>query len=168
MSKYFQYFVEGKCEEKLINALKTPPCNYLISGRVDVFNVIQNKLSKQRILSIRPHATIILVYDIDVKDDSKLIENVEVLKKHGFNNIFHIQSVANFEDEILFTCQIKNIHQLFQTQGLDEFKTNFIHCNNILNKLATVNFEINKLWTRKTKELPFSKYIKNQINDIKK
>lgn len=80
MSKYFQYFVEGKCEEKLINALKTPPCNYLISGRVDVFNVIQNKLSKQRILSIHPHAMIIIVYDIDVKDDSKLIENIKVLK----------------------------------------------------------------------------------------
>lgn len=168
MIKYFQYFVEGECEEKLINALKIPPCNFIIPGKVEVFNVIQNKLSKQRILSIKPNATIILVYDTDIRDDSKLIENIKLLNNNGFKNIIHIQSVKNFEDEIKFSCSIKSIHQIFQTKGRDEFKSKFIHCSNIINKLTLEGFEINKLWIRKVNVLPFSKYVKNQIDDIKR
>ena len=37
MIKYVHYFVEGECEKKLIDALKTPPCNYLYSGKVEIY-----------------------------------------------------------------------------------------------------------------------------------
>ena len=37
MSKIYQYFVEGECEEKLINALKVRPEEYLTPGKVTVF-----------------------------------------------------------------------------------------------------------------------------------
>lgn len=43
MSKIYQYFVEGECEEKLINALKIRPQEYLTPGKVTVFN-FTNKL----------------------------------------------------------------------------------------------------------------------------
>ena len=167
MSKYFKYFVEGECEEKLINILKTPPINYLFPGKVEVFNVIQNILSNQRILSIKPNSVIVFVYDTDVLDDNILKINIDRLKKYGYKNIIHIQSINNFEEELLYSYNIKSINEIFKTQSNDEFKRNFIGCNNIYKKLSSVGFNINKLWSRKNISGIFSKYNKNQINDIK-
>lgn len=138
----------------------------VVPGKVAVFNVIQNVLSIQRILSIKTGSTIIFVYDTDIKDDSKLKENISILKRYGFNNIIHIQQVSNFEDEILYCSNIKSINQIFNTEGIDEFKQRFIHSKNIINKLETIGFDINKIWTRKDNTLPFSKYVKNYGNDI--
>jgi hypothetical protein len=59
------YFVEGRCEEKLLNALKEQP-QKILSGRVKVFNVIQNALSNSQLITIQPGTTVALVFDTDV------------------------------------------------------------------------------------------------------
>ena len=40
------YFVEGPCEEKLINALKIEP-RLLTPGKVNVYNIIQNEIPRR-------------------------------------------------------------------------------------------------------------------------
>ena len=67
MNRIYKYFVEGECEEKLINTLKQPPINLLLPGKVEVFNFITKKITRQRISVLEPKTTIILVYDIDVE-----------------------------------------------------------------------------------------------------
>lgn len=168
MIKYVHYFVEGECEKKLIDALKTPPCNYLYSGKVEVFNVILKVLSIQRILSIKENALIVLVYDTDFVDTSKLEKNIKLLESNGFKNIIHIQSIKNFEDEIVFSSAIKSIHEIFSTQGMEEFKAQFIHCGNILNKLDSIKFNKDKIWTRNSNEKLFNVYNANKIEKLRK
>lgn len=118
-------------------------------------------------LSIKTNVNIVLVYDTDVIDDSKLIVNLEKSKKNGFKNIIHIQSIKNFEDELVFSSIIKNVHEMFNTQGIDEFKNKFIHCSNIIGKLVSVKFEKNNLWIRNAKSNPFSKYKVDKKSIIK-
>lgn len=168
MSKIYKYFVEGEFEEKLINILKTPPINCLTPGKVEVFNVIQDELSKQRLLSIKPNSIVVLVYDIDVNDDKILKINVEKLKQYGYKNIIHIQSIRNFEDELVYCSSVTSVNQIFKTQSKSEFKSKFMHSNNILNTLKNINFDISKLWSRNNIESPFNIYCSNKINDIKK
>lgn len=47
-SKPIHYYVEGECEEKLINALKIGRDNKIAAGKVEVFNIIQSPLSRMR------------------------------------------------------------------------------------------------------------------------
>ena len=101
MNRIYKYFVEGECEEKLINTLKQPPINLLLPGKVEVFNFITKKITRQRISVLEPKTTIILVYDIDVEQTDILEYNIKLLNKFGFKTIHHIQSIKKFEDEIV-------------------------------------------------------------------
>lgn len=47
--KIIQYFVEGECEKKLIDAFKIKNQKIFISGKVSVFNFI-NKIKKFQII----------------------------------------------------------------------------------------------------------------------
>lgn len=47
-AKPIHYYVEGECEEKLINALKVGRDNKIAAGKVEVFNIIQSPLSRMR------------------------------------------------------------------------------------------------------------------------
>ncbi|MCQ2814971.1 MAG: hypothetical protein MJ227_01600 [Bacilli bacterium] len=60
MNSYIQYFVEGECEEKLIQESKKPPYFMFKSGKVEVFNIVSKELSIARILSIKKKTTIVL------------------------------------------------------------------------------------------------------------
>ena len=42
--KIFRYLVEGQCEKKLVEVLKTQKPPYIRSGKVDVVNVVQQKI----------------------------------------------------------------------------------------------------------------------------
>ena len=87
MAKIFHYFVEGECEEKLINELKVPKADIILPGKVEVLNVVQDKISNQRLMVLNPKTNIILVYDIDVEQTEILKYNINLLKKHNFKNI---------------------------------------------------------------------------------
>lgn len=158
MSKIYHYFVEGECEQKLLNAYRISPYELFTSGKVTVFNFINKKLDYSRIRVLDRSTIIILVYDIDVNITKTLEYNLSLLKKFGFNKIYHIQSINNFEDELVFSTNLQNINTLFKTQGKDDFKREFIHCSNIVKKLNNFGFDISKMWSRVNNNEPFNKY----------
>lgn len=54
MSKnIYHFFVEGEGERAIINTLKTD-FQCIQAGKVDVFNVIQNKLNKNILMKLKP------------------------------------------------------------------------------------------------------------------
>lgn len=61
----YRYFVEGESEQILINALKTD-LGLIVPGKVDILNVIQKKINKNWLRTMKPNTTVILVYDTDV------------------------------------------------------------------------------------------------------
>lgn len=169
MNKIYKYFVEGECEEKIINALKISPVNGILPGKVEVFNVINKKLTPARLAIIPPDAIIILIYDTDVEKTDILEQNILLLNQFGFKNIHHIHSIKNFEDELVFSTELTNIHQMYNTNSEEEFKTKFMHQNNILVKLRKHKFDSNKLWSRTIKRGGFKKYSNQEsIELIKK
>jgi len=169
MAKVYRYFVEGECEEKIIDALKVPSVNKILPGKVEVFNVINKRLTPARLAILPEDAVIILVYDIDVEKTDILEENLSLLRQQGFKNIHHIHSIKNFEDEIVFSTNLMNIHKMYNTSSKEEFKEKFMHQSDILSKLKRYKFDSNKLWSRVVKKGPFSKYAKEEsIKLIKK
>lgn len=157
----YHYFVEGECEEKLINTFKMPPYQYFQSGKVDVFNFINNRISNQRLTALNKRTIIILVYDIDVEKIDILDENTKKIKDAGFR-VYHIQSIKCFEDEMVFSTNLKDINDMFDTENMEEFKHRFINQKNIDKKLERISFNINKIWSRLNTREPFKKYAKKE------
>ena len=165
-NKLIQYFVEGECEKKLIDSFKVEPYNRFISGKVSVFNFIQKTITWNRLMMLTPNTTIVLVYDIDVQDTHILEKNIMTLKKYGFKEIYHIQSIKNFEDELLYSSKLKNINDLFNTEGVKEFKSAFLQHKDICSKLEVVDFSTEKIWSRENKKPPFDKYSNQESLDF--
>ena len=65
------YYVEGPCEQQLIAALKESPSK-LITGKVKVYNVVQNLIPKSQMLSIQSGTTVVLAFDTDVEQTTNL------------------------------------------------------------------------------------------------
>ena len=169
MSKLFHYFVEGECEKKLINELKVPKADLFLPGKVEVLNVVREKISKQRLMVLNPKTNIILIYDIDVENTEILSYNLEMLKKYNFKNVYQIQSINNFEDELVYATSLKKINEMYNTVSVDEFKTKFIHQNDLLSKLKKINYDNSKMWSRVNNKDPFNKYsCKEDLTIIKK
>ena len=58
---------------------------------------------------------------------------------------------------------------MYQTVSIDEFKSKFIHQNNLFSKLKKMNYDNSKMWSRVNDEKPFSKYSrKKDLTIIKK
>ena len=79
--KNYQYFVEGEDEEKIIKVLKTD-MQLIVPGKVLRFNVVERKITKARLMSLRPDTNVILIFDTDTGNDAILKENIQILKKH--------------------------------------------------------------------------------------
>ena len=158
-SKVYKYFVEGDCEEKLINSYKIPPYYYFQAGKVEVFNFIKREISNQRLIVLNPKTIVFLVYDIDVEETKILEINIKKLKENG-NKIYHIQSIRNFEDELAYSTNrnIKELEKSFNSIGINDLKTNFLHQTNLDNKLKMMNFDIDKMWSRVNNVPPFNIY----------
>ncbi|MBR4237527.1 hypothetical protein IKQ02_03745 [bacterium] len=167
-NKIYHYFVEGECEEKLINTYKTSPYYYFQSGKVEVFNFINKEISKQRIIALNKNTIVILVYDIDIENMKTFEGNIKKLDQAGFK-VYHIQSIKRFEDEIVYSTNLKNINKMFNTESYDEFKHRFINQSDIDKKLERVGFDKDKIWSRSNTNKPFKKYFKIEaINLIRK
>lgn len=169
MSEIYQYFVEGECEKKLVDKYKNVNSGKLIAGKVDVLNFINKEISNSRITVLNPKTVIILVYDIDVENIQCLENNIKKLNHFGFNRIYHVQSIKNFEDEISFASELKNVDSIFGTNTKNDFKREFLRCTNINYKLEKNGFNIDKIWTRENNKSPFDKYSKKEwLNVIHK
>ncbi len=85
-------------------------------------------------------------------------ENITKLNRFGFKKIYHIHSINNFEDEIVYSTNLNSINDLFGTVGKKEFKKEFMHSSNIIKKLDSVSFAKDKIWSRINVKEPFKKY----------
>ena len=73
MNKKCIYLAEGECEEKLIKALKEKP-SLLLPGKVKRFNVIQDELKTNHLVTFSPGSLVILVFDTDNEVTDHLCE----------------------------------------------------------------------------------------------
>lgn len=162
---YIQYFVEGDCEEKLINTLKSE-LMVVKTGKVQKLNVIENEISKARLIALRPGTMVVLIFDTDTGNIEILNKNIKKLSEYrSVADLVLIPQVKNLEDELVKSCRIRNVKELLGSKSNKEFKGDFIRVTNLANKLKSKEFDINLIW----KDTPLSPYqnIKNDARKIK-
>ena len=143
------YYVEGPCEQRLIEALKERP-EKLIPGKIKVFNVVQNLIPKSQMLSIQAGTTIVLAFDTDVPNTTNLLKNLELLRRHcGKVKIVFLPQVMNLEDELVRCTDVKNVTELTKSASVKNFKTDFCKikpkdCRSMLERHG-ISYE--RLWT---------------------
>ena len=159
------YFAEGKCEERLLNALKENP-QKIQSGRVKVFNVIQKLLPKSQLVTIQTGTTVVLVFDTDVPNTEFLHENIRRLKMLCSKvRLVFLPQVLNLEDELVRCSEIKSVVELTHSKSNKDFKRDFCSMTNIRSVLDRVNLNVNSLWTENVPS-PFG-FVESNSDDIK-
>ena len=143
------YFVEGECEQKLLNAIKTAP-SLVQPGKVRVFNVIQDVLSKSHLYSIKD-GLVVFVFDSDVPETNHLKQNIEMVRKYcpadKVKLVFLVQ-VMNLEDELVRSTDIKKISELTNSKSAKDFKADFITLKDCRSTLEKHEFDIRKMWAQ--------------------
>ena len=164
-NRIFYYIVEGENEKKFIEIIKEK--EYIPSGKIRVFNVIQNKISTTFLRTLDSNTIVILVYDTDIVKLDVLDENIKlILKNKNVTDIIFIPQILCIEDELVYSTDIKKIEELLDSKSKREFKADFNNCSNLLEKLLKKGFDINKIWSRNS-DGEFSKY-QNSSQKIKK
>lgn len=63
-----------------------------------------------------------------------------------------VLQVANLEDELLCSCNIRNVQELTNSKSERDFKRDFkrdlLRCTNLEYRLKQCDFSIDKLWSR--------------------
>ena len=77
----YHYYVEGNCEKKLIDEFKKQQLP-IISGKIDVFNAVQEEFTNTRLRMLPENTIVILVFDTDTGIVEILKRNLEILKKY--------------------------------------------------------------------------------------
>ncbi len=78
--RYYQYFVEGEDEKKFVDVLKSD-LKLIYPGKVQIFNVTQQKLTRLRMMNLKKGTKVVLIFDTDAGNVSILNENIKFLKK---------------------------------------------------------------------------------------
>ena len=158
MRNIIHYFVEGECEKKLINAIKN---KYIQSGKIRIKNISQEVIHKAVLRTLEKNAVCVMVVDTDVlysneKCFQKILENKRNLEKNNLNYIFIYQN-KNLEDEIVKSTNLKKISEMFGVNSVGEHKTIFIEHKNLIQKLESIGFDVNKIWLYNDNKLPENK-----------
>ena len=165
IGQYIQYYVEGQDEEKILSVLKTD-MQLILPGKVSKFNVVQNKLTKARLMNLRPGTTVVLVFDTDTNNTKIIKENIDILKKTStVYSVVCITQVRNLEDELVRSCNIKAVRELTGSKTDSEYKSKLISATNLAALLTKRGFDVNKFWSKKPDGL-FSEFI-NEAGLIK-
>ena len=164
MSSSLHYFVEGECEKTFIRSYMFVDGKHFKAGKIEVFNFVNERLSKPKARTINKDMHVAIVFDTDVENIEILEENIKLLKTVSLldnSHIILVPSVKNFEDELVYSCsKLKTIHDLFKTKSLSEFKKKFNAHSDIVSKLNDVSFDFNLIWNRNAKR-PFDIYENN-------
>ena len=152
MNKNNYYFVEGSCEETIINSLKKNP-SLLVAGKVRILNVVQNQISKSILVGIKENSRIIFVFDTDIDSNTFILKaNIEAVKKYCKKpEIITIPQINNLEDELKRSTKVKKITDITKSKSISDFKRDFCGLTNCRNSLEKHNFDIKKLWNKKPK-----------------
>ena len=167
MSKnIYHFFVEGVGERAIINTLKTD-FQCIQAEKVDVFNVIQNKLNKNMLMKLKPGTIVILVFDTDKDETDILDSNLRFLKKQpNVKKVIIIPKLKNLEDELVRRCNITNVKDQMRSKSNSEYKSDLAKCKNLKQVLINNQFDIHSFWNQNPKGV-FAKY-KNDSKLIKR
>ena len=158
--KQILILVEGETERKLIKALN-------IAGRVRIVNLWENPINK--ILPTINKQLVYIIFDTDtLKQISFFQNNLRVLEKNNIDfKLF--QQTNNLEDELVRCTNCKTINDIFNTQGVKEFKNQWNKSNNLEQKLLKLNFRTEQLWSGQlSTPLKAWNHKKASFKDIKK
>ena len=142
------YYVEGECEEQLINALKLEP-RRLTPGKVFVFNIIQNELPRREILKIDRGTTVVFVFDTDKEKTDALKENIRRVKDYVERvKVVSIAEVRTFEDELVRATDLKKAQELTRSKTVGDFKRDFhqMKTQACRDALERHKMDVSKLW----------------------
>lgn len=96
--RYFQYFVEGEDEKKLIDTLKSD-MELVKPGKVQVFNCVRDRLTQFRLLNLKDGTAAVLVFDTDAGSLEILEENVRLLREQSnISDVICVMQVKNLEE----------------------------------------------------------------------
>lgn len=144
--EYFHYFVEGADEEKIVNVLKSD-LRLIRSGKVHKLNVTQERLSSMRLRTLKAGTTVVLVFDTDAGNARILKENLQLLgKTRLIKRVVCIPQVRNLEDELIRSCNVKQVKELTGSVSNKNFKHDLIVDNVFHQKLLKHGFDIEKFW----------------------
>lgn len=164
-TRYIQYFVEGEDERELINVLKTD-LRAIRPGKVQILNVVEQEFTNGRLMPLRPGTMAVLVFDTDTGHIDILKANLEKLKKcSAVSEIVTIPQVANLEQELVRSCNIKTITELLGSRSKGDFKRDINKVTNLTQKLRKHHFDIRQFWCKQ----PAAPYqdIENQAKRVK-
>ena len=154
--KTYTYFVEGECEQKLLNALKATP-SLIHPGKVRVFNVIKNCLKTSSLISIKD-GYVVFVFDSDVPETGALKQNIEAVKRINpakTSKLLFLVQVKNLEDELVRATDIDSVEELTRSKSRKNFKADFLTLKDCRLTLERHCFDIKKMWRKGIPE-PFS------------
>lgn len=145
----YHYYVEGEDEKNLVEVLKRD-LGCIESGKVDKFNVVQNRFTAARVRPLKSGTTVVLVYDTDVEINIEILKyNIRFLKKqNGIKDVICIPQVKNLEDELLNACKIKSIRDLTKSKTKTDYKRDIISCSNLGIRLCRCQFDISRFWCK--------------------
>ena len=145
----YHYYVEGQCERKLIDELKRQQLP-IISGKIDVFNAVQEEFTNIRLRLLSDKTVVILVFDTDIGAVKTLKRNLEILKRHPHvKETWCVMQVQNLEDELKRSTDIREIKELLGSKSNSEYKHDFIIEKNLYKKLKSHEFDYEKIWVTK-------------------
>ena len=124
------YFVEGKCEVTLLQALKENP-QKILPGQIREFNLIQQVIPKSILMMIRPGTKVVFVFDTDVPVTQYLRSNINLVKKTCTKvEIIFLPQVKNLEDELERCTDVSRVSDLTQSASKKDFKRDFAQKRN--------------------------------------
>lgn len=148
MAQNYQYYVEGETEEKIIQVLKTD-FQVIIPGKVKKFNVVEQLFSPSHLMPLKRGTAVILVFDTDTDNSCILQQNIDFLvNSTAIREIICIPQVRNLEEELIRSCNIRNIHELLSSKSTSnrDFKKDVCKCNGLSSALIKHGFDIAKFW----------------------
>ena len=156
MDKYI-YYVEGDNEKKVVDTLKERGNEYIVSGKSNVFNIVQEKIKKSQLMTLNKSTVAIVIFDNDVLEDriqnqdvirKRLIENISLLRENC-KQVVVICQYDNIEDEIIKSTNIRKIKELLNSKSDSDWKSDVIKEKNLIKKLIDKKFDVSKFWLGK-------------------
>ncbi|WP_085248457.1 hypothetical protein [Gilliamella mensalis] len=142
-------FVEGECEQKLVQELISSKKIKL--SHIKKINMWESAIERH-LVQIKRNDKIFVIFDTDVitpKRSDVFINNLRKLIKNG-NKIVLLEQNTNFEDELCHCLALKLplLFASFHAQGKNEFKKKFINNSTLIKKLTDLNIKWVGLWDR--------------------
>ncbi len=165
----YHYFVEGQCEKVFLKTLMFCDEELIKEGKIDIFNFVGEIFPSARATTIAKDTVVVIVFDADAGNPKLLKQNIDILNKRAsshIKDIVFVISINNFEEELVYSTNLKTINDMFKTKSISEFKTKLLRHDSLNAKLKEIEFDINKIWSRQVTTI--YKDIKNCGYKIKK